>query len=154
MFPALGRARFAKRLTPPPSDYRNKPQANDTCCGNKRPDACCREARIMMGLSSLLIGGREKVSMWEGSHTRHRCGNMIMLGTINFLPPNVSCDDTELPARSSIGPLSLPRPVVWLRSTTFDFSKSTVAGNWGMTIRYLRDVISGCEVRIDWRARP
>lgn len=38
-----------------------------------------------MGLNSLL-GGREKVSMWEGSHTRHEGGNTVMLGTINFLP--------------------------------------------------------------------
>lgn len=40
-----------------------------------------------MGLNSLLLGGKEKVSMWEGSCTRYEGGNTVILGTINFLPP-------------------------------------------------------------------
>ena len=87
--------------------------------------------------SSFAKGGIWNSTVQKG-FCQYGCATRCVAFELKLPPTNVSCDDTGLPARSSIGPLSLSLPVIRLRNTTFDSSESTVTGKKGVTIRSFR----------------
>lgn len=98
----LCRAGLLRRLKSPPSIGRNITQVNVTCCGDKRLDACCREARKHDGLS-FTKGGKSVIERAEGILPVCSCVQceFRFFDLSSSHRPNVSCDDTVLPARSS-----------------------------------------------------
>lgn len=73
--------------------------------------------------------------------------------------PNVSCDDTVLPARSSnwtpvTSPTRNPFAVTRCIGQSNLFDWSSADGQVGGDDLVPQEAVLSCEVRIDWRARP
>ena len=89
-----------KKVKVGPIGLTKQSSVNVTCCDSKRPDACCREARKHSGQHSPRGDLGIRPCRKESASVVAWC-NVTWSSKTHFLPPNVSCDDTGLPARSS-----------------------------------------------------
>ena len=113
----LPRAGLLRRLKSPPPFGRNIRQVNVTCCGDKRLDACCREARKHDGRS--FTRGENRLSSVQKGFCQYAPAFNVNTGSsISVLPSDPMCHVMTqcCPHAAQIGPLSLPRPITRLRS--------------------------------------